>query len=483
MTQTPVAHEPGTGHAVVIGASMAGLLAARVLAGHVDRVTVVERDRLPDGAGHRKGVPQGRHLHVLLPAGLAVLDRLFPGFGRELQAAGAVPFEAPRELAMLTSAGWLDRRGTAGVALSASRPLVEDLVRRRLLELPGVAVLDGHEATALAPTAGGRSVRGVALRRVDGGIPSTVDADLVVDASGRGSRTPVWLAELGFPAPRTTQIDSHVAYASRIYRIPDGFAADWKAVMLMARPPENPRTGYLFPIEGGRWIVSLTGAAGQHPPTDEEGFAAFARSLPSPIVAEAVAEAEPVTDIRGHRGTANRRWHVEWLPRWPERLVVLGDAVCAFNPIYGQGMSAAAWAAETLDDSLRRWRRTRPGWDLDGFSRQFQQRLARRVADPWTISSGEDLRYPTTTGSSPGPALRAQHRYLDRVVEAATTDPAVAVAWIRVLGMLDRPTALFRPRIVAAAIRSGRVRQRPAASTAGVPAPRTPAEQQQEVRA
>jgi 2-polyprenyl-6-methoxyphenol hydroxylase-like FAD-dependent oxidoreductase len=484
MTQVPVVHEPGAGHAVVVGASMAGLLAARVLAGHVDRVTIVERDRLPDDAEHRKGVPQGRQIHVLLARGSAVLDRLFPGFSRDLLAAGAVPFRLPGDALILTKAGWADRRAPGWTMTSATRPLIEATLRRRLLELPGVSVLDGLEVTGLRASEDGRMVGGVSVRRVDGGDdPRPIAADLVVDASGRGSRTPHWLADLGYPEAERTQVDSHIAYATRLYRMPEGFAADWRAVMLMPRPPGNPRTGDLMPIEGGRWIVTLMGAAGQHPPTDEAGFTAFMRELSDPVIADTVADAEPVSDIRGHRGTANRLAHYERMPRWPERFVVLGDAVCAFNPVYGQGMTTAAIAAETLDDCLRAQRRRRPAGDLEGVARRFQRQLARRNRDPWMLSTGEDLRYPTTTGTTAGRVLRAQHRYFDRVEAATTTDPAVTEVYARVFGMLERPTALFRPRIVAAAIRAGRAATGPAVPTARVPTPRTPAGQQQEARA
>ncbi|MEX5718513.1 FAD-dependent oxidoreductase [Geodermatophilus maliterrae] len=461
----------GRRHAVVVGGSMAGLVAARVLAAHFDRVTIVERDRLRDGGAHRKGVPQGRQLHALLARGRDVLEALFPGFGRELEAAGAVPISVPGDFLTLTKAGWLDRRAPGWTALSASRPLIEATVRRRLLDLPGITLLDGHEATALVASRDGRVVRGVTVRRVGGldGVFS-VDADLVVDASGRGSRTPAWLAELGYPAPEATRVDPDIAYATRTYRIPDGFTADWKAVMLMSQPPTMPRTGFLFPIEDGQWMVALMGAAGQHPPTDEEGHAAFVRSLRSPVIAEAVADAEPVSEIRGHRGTTNRQWHFERMRRWPERFVVLGDAVCAFNPIYGQGMTTAAVGAETLDACLRS--RRRPAGDLDGLGARFQRALARRNADAWMFSTGEDLRFPTTTGMTAGRVLRAQHHYLDRIEAASTRDPAVADVYVRAFGMLERPTALFRPGLVAAAART-----RPTRVTGIAPVPPRRADQ------
>jgi 2-polyprenyl-6-methoxyphenol hydroxylase-like FAD-dependent oxidoreductase len=425
-----------------------------VLAGHVERVTVVERDALPEGAEQRRGVPQGRQLHALLPRGRHILDRLFPGFSRELEAAGAVPIRVPADVPILSPAGWLDRRAPGWEALSASRPLFEATTRRRLRQLPGVTVLEGREVTGLCASDDGRAVAGVIVRRLDSGETRRVDADLVVDASGRGSRAASWLVELGYPRPDRTEVDPDIAYATRVVRMPDGHTADWKGVMLTSQPPAIPRTGYLFPIEDRQWMVAAMGAGGQHPPTDEEGYTAFLRSLRHPSIADAVAAAEPVTPIRGHRGTANRMWHFERMSRWPDRFLVVGDAVCAFNPIYGQGVSTAAVAAETLDACLLGHRRRHPGRRFDGVAARFQRQLARRNADPWMLSTGEDLRFPTTRGTPATTSTRAMQRYLDRVVLAATRDPRVADTYVHVLGMLARPSAVFRPRVLVAALRA-----------------------------
>ncbi|MGH3773068.1 MAG: NAD(P)/FAD-dependent oxidoreductase [Pseudonocardiaceae bacterium] len=451
------------GHAVVIGSGIAGLLAARVLADHVERVTLVERDALPEGPQARKGVPQGRILHSMLPRGQGIVERLFPGYGQELSAAGAVSVRMPGEALILTPAGWLDRRASGWPMMCASRPLFEWAVLRRLRELPGVTILDRHDVTSLLTSPDGRQVTGVTLRPLDdaAGGERQRGADLVVDASGRGSRAPAWLAQAGYATPTATRVNPDVAYASRIYRIPEGFNADWKLVMLISAPPAIPRTGYLFPIEHGQWTVALIGAAGQHPPTDEDGFAAFTRDLRHPVIADALAAAEPLTPIRGYRGTINRLWHYERMPRWPERFIVLGDAACAFNPIYGQGMSTAAVAAETLDTCLREQRRRHRvdhnGVDhLDGLAQRCQRRLAKANADPWMLSTGEDLRYPTTTGMRASAVLRMQHRYLNRVVTASTRDPRTADSFTQVIGMLARPTSLFTPRVLAAAARAPR---------------------------
>ncbi|MBV8994991.1 MAG: FAD-dependent monooxygenase [Pseudonocardiales bacterium] len=443
------------GHAVVVGGGMAGLLAARVLINHFERVTLVERDQLPAGMQARKGIPQGRMPHVMMPRGEQIIERLLPGYSGELGAAGAVPLRMPLDALVFTPAGWLDRRPTGWPLHSASRPLFEGVLRRRVRDLPGVAIVDGHEVTALLTSPDGRQVTGTVLRRLDDTAGTReLAADLVVDASGRGSRAPVWLSEAGYPTPTTTRVDADVGYASRIYRIPSDFSADWQAVLLFSKPPSMPRSGYLLPIEGSQWILGLMGAAGQHPPTDEDGFAAFTRSLRHPIIADVLAAAGPVTPIHAYRGTANRLRHYERMTRQPERFVMLGDAVCAFNPIYGQGITTAAIAAETLDACLCTQRSQRPGGQLEGLVRRFQRRLARRNADPWLLSTGEDLRFPTTTGMKVNAMTWLMHRYLDRLLPVAIQDLHIAEIYLQVFGMLARPAALFAPRVLAAAARA-----------------------------
>ncbi|MGY1601652.1 NAD(P)/FAD-dependent oxidoreductase [Geodermatophilus sp. SYSU D00815] len=435
--------------AVVVGGSMAGLLAARVLADHFEEVVVVERDPLPEGPEQRRGVPQGWQPHLVLGRGRLIIERLFPGYVDELRAAGAVPMRLPADLLMLTAQGWMDRRAPGWEAISASRPLLEAVVRRRLRQLPQVTVLDGHGVTALRAGGAGEVVTGVTAGPV--GAPTgaaDLEADLVVDASGRGSRAAAWLAELGYAAPARDDVDSSTTYSSRLFRIPDGFAGDWTAVLLTTRPPSIRRSGSVFAMEGRRWLVTMTGVGGERPPDDEDGWLDYARSLRHPVIADAVAGAEPVSPIRVHHGTSNRRWHFERMRRRPRRFVVLGDAACVFNPIYGQGITVAGLAAETLDACLRR------STDLDGLAERFQRRLARVLAAPWAQSTGEDLRFPTTTGARPTAAQRAQYRFLDRLGAAATGDPHVTDVVFQVYGMLERPAALLSPRLLLAAARA-----------------------------
>src|SRR6266545_3175134 len=411
--------------AVVIGGSMAGLLAARVLADRFDRVTVIDRDRFPDGAKFRKGVPQSRHLHALLASGLQILEQLFPGLEAEWVAAGAVPIEWPRDMLVLTRRGWSDRFPTGIKILSASREFLEWGVRRRVAAFGNVRFLEGRDVTGLLADADRRRVEGLRIRaRSSGGgqeaAAEELRAGLVVDASGRNSRAPEWLAELGYSPPAKATVTSFLGYASCYYAIPADFDADWRVLFLQADPAANARGGVLFPIEGNRWMVTLAGRGRDYPPTDEEGFLAFAGSLRSPLLHEAIRGAERLTPIHAYRQTDNQRRFYERLPRLPQRFLVIGDGVCAFNPLYGQGMTVAAQSALVLDRLLRERSNGAPIRDkIVGLA---FGKVAQLVAPPTTLfRPGILLRAllhggargtgapPTTTGVSNRDRQRERH--------------------------------------------------------------------------
>jgi 2-polyprenyl-6-methoxyphenol hydroxylase-like FAD-dependent oxidoreductase len=289
----------------------------------------------------------------------------------------------------------------------------------------------------------GSSVRGVRMRSRTTGEDAVLEADLVVDASGRTSRAPQWLVELGYPAPRETIINSFLGYASRIYEAPSPDVRDWKALFFQARPPNGTRAGVLFPVEGGQWHVTLIGVGRDYPPTDEAGFLAFARTLPSPLLAAAIAAARPMTRITGYRRTENQLRRYDELRQWPEHFVVIGDAACSFNPVYGQGMSAAGESVLVLDGWLR----------ANTPTRDFQVRLRRALGAAWLLATGEDFRYPTTEGGRPNAATRLTHRYLDRVLATATTDDVVADAFLAVVQMVASPPTLCAPGVFARTLR------------------------------
>jgi len=427
---------------------MAGLLAARVLSAHFNEVLLLDRDHFPDGPVPRKGVPQARHVHLLLMKGRMILESLFPELPADLLAAGAVPpVDLAADMAWLSPVGWGPRFASGMTTFFCSRDLLESSVRARVAALPNVRLISDCEVRELLVTPGS-VVSGVRVRQRDAApdAPTEYHAELVVDASGRTSRAPEWLESLGYGHLEETHVNAFLGYASRFYTIPTNFKRDWQALFIQTRPPHGTRGGAIFPMEGGRWLVTLVGTAHDYPPTDEAAFLEFARSLPTPELYEAVRHAEALGRIYGYQRTENQWRHFERLASWPEGLVVLGDAVCAFNPVYAQGMSVAALGAEVLDESLR------AGGSI-GLGRKFQRQLAHMLEVPWSLATSEDYRFPGTTGGQRSLALRFAHWYLPRLQLLSVEQRDVYLKFVQVLHLLAPPSILLAPTLVARVLR------------------------------
>ncbi len=437
-------------HAIVIGGSIAGLTAAQALSAHFDRVTILDRDTFPKSVGSRKGVPQARHIHVLLASGREALEKLFPGLQDELGRAGGPWVNVGAELAWFLPAGWKQTFHSSIEGRTCSRDLLESTIRGRVRANPKVSQVESADVIGLLHNGGeGRGqVTGVRFRHRDGGEgEESMSADLVVDASGRSSKAPQWLESLGYSAPEETIVNSFLGYASRFYEPLPAFKASWKMLIIHTAAPKRLRGGALLSVEGNRWVVTLGGMGKEYPPTDEEGFLEFARSLRSPHLYEAIKQAKPLTDIAGYRRTENLLRHYERLPRYPENFVALGDAVCAFNPVYGQGMTTSALGAVTLGKVLAEHTRDHPG-DLTGLAERFQKRLARNNKTPWLLATGEDFRCPITEGGKPDLATRLTQGYITRVMARATTDKQVCQAMLEAIHLLRSPITLFKPGLM-----------------------------------
>ena len=425
--------------AVVLGGSMAGLLAARVLAERFATVVVVERDHLPDTAEPRRGVPQGKHIHGLLAGGQEAFEELLPGLTRDLAADG-VPIGDPLADVKLSINGHRFRRAPSGLTLvSASRDVLEHHVRRRIRALPNVAINDRCDVVGLTES-GGRITGARVLRRADDSVEELRDADLVVDATGRGSHAPVWLSDLGLPAPTEDQLSVDLGYTTRRYRLPDAFDGDLG--LLHAPTPRHPRGAALARLERGVWMLTLIGIGGDHPPAGVDDFDAFAVSVGSAELAARIRAAEPIDIPIAFRFPASTRRHYERI-RLPGNLVVLGDSLCSLNPVYGQGMTVAALEALALARQLS-GERLPP-------SRATMRELAKIVDVPWRLAGAVDRAF-LPSGQPQALRDRVAAAYVDRVQAAAEHDSIVGRAFLRVSGLIDPPSTLMRPSLVRRAL-------------------------------
>ncbi|MFI9587569.1 FAD-dependent oxidoreductase [Streptomyces sp. NPDC052236] len=442
-------------HAVVIGSGIAGLLAASVLAEYAQRVTVVERDRLPDGPELRPGVPQGRHTHVLLEGGQVALEQLLPGVLGELRAQGAPEVGLPGDVVQWQNGYWFRRTPATTHMFTGTRPRLEHIVRRRVLANPRIEVADGTEVAGL--TGDDKRVRGVLLRERGAGRGAgrggerngerngerSLDADLVVDASGRGSRAPEWLAAMGAEPPHEETIDTGLAYATRLYRDgSNGHLADCLGYFVVPCPTQT-HGGVIMPVEDdGLHLVTLSGLRGDEPPTDAEAFEKFAETLPRSVLSEWLAKAEPQTAVHSFRKTANVRRRYDRPGRRPAGFLAIGDAMCTFNPVYGQGMAVAAISAVALRDALADPRRTPT-------TRRVQRALFTASAQAWDISAGSDKNMPGAVGNAVGSRIadRPALWYLRRVQARYPADPVVGAAFRRVLSLAAPISALFAPDV------------------------------------
>ena len=436
MTSATVRRGDGdrSGRAIVVGAGVAGLTAARVLADSFDSVTVIDRDRLPDEPVARSGVPQAHQIHILWEAGRSALEELFPGYTEELCAAGGVPIDGQRDLHLYSQGEFLASGSSPFPLYAASRPLYEQLLRRRVGELEGVRLRPQCRFVAYETDERGTSVTGVSVRP-RGAHRTELPAELVVDATGRTSRTPAWLARNGYGPPPTEEVTIGLAYTTiALERPPD----DRRMIGMLAEPPRT-RGGAVLPVEGDRWLVNVHGVHGDHPPAAADEIGEFVTPLPTPVFDRLLEECPPLAETGHHYPfPSNRRYRYEDLERFPDGLIVVGDALASFNPIYGQGMSVAALEALTLGRTLRDGR--------SGIPTRFFDRAAAIVDPAWMLAVGADSAFSETRGDVPR-GTSIFDWYLSRLFRKAHADGTLTDAFLEVLSMQQPPSSLLRPSV------------------------------------
>ena len=427
-------------NAVVVGASIGGLLAARVLSDFYSKVIIVERDVLPKKPVTRRGVPQGGLPHILAARGMQILNELFPGFRDELVSVGARLWNDGDLSRLWLSFGGhpLLRYGAIpdpeSIAICyAHRPFLEWNLRRRVRAIPNVEIVEGHDAVKLTSTPDGARVTGIVVARRDSGVESIVSANLAVDATGRGSRTPLFLEELGYRRPREDELAVHVAYAGLPVRVPPGTLRE--DLVFAAPQPNRPMGFAMFAGENDIHMLAVQTVAGYQSPKDHASLLNWLTDIAPPHVLNAVEHAQPLAELTHYRFPSNRWRRYDKLTRMPDGLIVVGDAMCNFNPLYGQGMSVAAIEAMILRDCLQDGDRNLP--------RRFFRRSAKQIRVAWRAAVSSDLALPEISGKRP-PSIRIINAYVDRVLAAAESDPAMVQRFLRTINMIDPPSRLLR---------------------------------------
>ncbi len=431
--------------AVVVGAGMAGLTAARSLADFFERVIILENDALPKEATHRPGTPQSRHLHALLAGGLQALGRLFPGFEESLSQAGAVRLRMGYD-DRIERPGYdpFPQRDLGILIYGMTRPLLEFTTRKRLGEYRNIELSESCRAQQFIAAPGEATVTAVRCENSDG-TSERLAADLVIDASGHGSLTLALLQSIGWPLPEETSIGVDIGYATALFEIPEDAPPDWIGARTLPDYPRNKRAASILPVEGNRWILTLGGRYDEKPPADWDGFLMYAQNLRTPTVYNAIRHAKRPSEIARFGFKASCWRHFERLEKFPRALLPFGDAICRFNPIYGQGMSVAALEADVLNRLLTAQSAESDG--LAGLAAAFFPEAERLIDTPWWTAAIPDFSDPRTEGQRPSD-LEDTFKFFAALLKLAAQDAAVHKLFIEIQNLLKPRSAYCDPELV-----------------------------------
>jgi 2-polyprenyl-6-methoxyphenol hydroxylase-like FAD-dependent oxidoreductase len=447
--------------AIVIGGGIAGLLAARILSDHFSKTIILEKDRYPKEKGPRNGTPQANHIHVFLAKGMQTILDLFPGIEEKLLSQGGHKIDVISKAKFKFPTGWARNFNSGMNTVVCSRQLLEYTIRQEILEkYSNIKIIENTMVVGLATTTNSEQkiITGVKVIYGNGNDDinktTTINANLVVDASGRRSETPIWFEKIGLEKPKETKINSFIGYAGRRVQLlstqSSPLLSNYKVVVVFTNPPNNPRMAVMTAIEDNQWQLGLLGIGKTYPPTDEKGFLDFAKELGVEDVYKIVRDAKPISNIYGYREDGSRIYHYEKIKKWPKNFIVLGDAVSAFNPIYAQGVTVAAIQSKILDNLLYKYKKNHTAALKKGFEIKFQRKIAKLNSLPWLLGTSEDLRWPTTEANKKmNPFSKIIQRYSKHVILLTPNSRLATKSFLEMLNMVKSPAVLFHPLLIA----------------------------------
>lgn len=445
-------------HAIVIGGSIAGLVAAKVLSKHYKKVTIIERDsqNLSNLSNNpRRYAPQGNHLHALLKKGEIVLEELFPGICQDLQDSGSIRTCFGADVKWFHFGDWkirLPRQEANNLqCLFQSRPLLESHVRHRVSQLKNVEFLYETSVTGFIMDTNKYRINGVNIKSSLNAKANQLIGNLIIDASGCGSHTPNWLRALGFNSPEEDRVELNLAYSTRSYRLPEDANRDWQAILVYNHPPHSKCIAGLYPVEGNRWLVTLGGYDEQTPPKDDASFMEFIRKLPNPAIYEALKDAEPLSEIQHYKFPKQRWRRYDKLKVLPDGLVVIGDALARFDPVFGQGMSVASESGLILEKMVKQ-AFAKGNYELVGFSKRFHRKVAKLINSSWLITLVERYRYSSKETKKPL-HIKILQLYTEKIFRLSQKNPMVYSRFLKVMHMMEAPTHLVHPEMIYALLK------------------------------
>lgn len=436
------------GTAIIIGGGIAGLLAARVLSSHFKQVIVLEKDVYPEKASPRNGIPQSHHTHILLMKGKQILTELFPDLESVLISKGAHKVDLLADVKYHLATGFAMRLKSGMYTIACTRQLLENsIIGELLIQCQNVKIMDNTRVTSLTKCKNGNRILGVNTLS-NNALSDFYGAHLIVDATGRRSETVQWLEKIGFGKPPELKINSWIGYATQKYKMPTDLNLDWKSLIVLTNPPVNPRMAVIYPVEGDNIImVGLLGISKAYPPTDKGGFMEFAKQIGVAEVKEIIEKSTPVSSIFGYREVGSRKYLFDRMKKWPDNFIALGDSVCSFNPMYGQGITVAAMCAKILKNHLENNIKT--NYPIKkGFGQSFQRKVAKVNSFPWLLGTSEDLRWPTSEGPRPNLLTKIMQKYVNDVMLLGPESEIATRSFFAMLHLLRSPLVLFHPLII-----------------------------------